>query len=179
VELAASVLGGTGFDRELGATVLASRPIGAQARFVVRGAYDSVDSLDSQFDYVGGSRRRVRLLFDLPAGEGRLRVGLETESNDRDSASVSSDRWRALLGYRRALAPRWSLDGYLAYRGSRYSELAVPRDEELTELDVVARRSLGRDWLLGFDYRYGNNDSTAAGYAYSAARFSVGISKAF
>jgi tetratricopeptide (TPR) repeat protein len=177
--LAASALGGNGFDRELGVSVLASRSLGEQARFEVRGAYDSVDSLDSRYDYVAGSRRQMGLLFDLAAGKGRLRVGLESEINDRDSASVSSDRWRALLRYRRALAPRWSLDGYLAYRTSRYSELPVPREEDLTELDVVTQRALGRGWLLAFDYRYSNNDSTATGYAYTAARLSAGIGKAF
>ena len=110
---------------------------------------------------------------------GRVRIGLGSEVNDRDSASISSDRVRLLLGYRRTLTPRWSLDGYLTYRTSRYSELAVPREEDLTSIDVAAHRAFRGGWLLDFDYRHNRNESTAAGYAYSAARVGIGVSKEF
>ena len=114
-----------------------------------------------------------------PGAAGRVRIGLGSEVNDRDSASISSDRVRLLLGYRRTLTPRWSLDGYLTYRTSRYSELAVPREEDLTSIDVAAHRAFRGGWLLDFDYRHNRNESTAAGYAYSAARVGIGVSKEF
>ncbi len=174
-----STLGGVGLERQIGAAFRAVHDLGSRARFEARVGYDALAALDSQFDYVSGLRRQAHVAVDFAAVGGHLRVAFESEVNDRDAAIVASDRWRALLGYRRQLGGRWSIDGDLVYRVSRYPELSVPREEDLTALDVAARRRLGHGWSFDIDYRHSGNDSSAPGYAYSAARVGIGVSKDF
>jgi len=94
------------------------------------------------------------------------------------SATVSSDRRRVLLGYRRGLGADWSIEGAVAYRLSRYERPSGP-DERLTELFASVRRSLGHDWVLQADYRHSRNDADLTEFSYSADRIALGVNRAF
>jgi tetratricopeptide (TPR) repeat protein len=172
-----STLGGNAFEGEAGVTVRAARPFG-DWRFSVQATYDDIDSLESQYDYLAGAQRRLRLTFAQRVGRGRFSASVEAEDNNLASAPVSSDRRRVLLGYRRGLGADWSIEGAVAYRLSRYERPSGP-DERLTELFASVRRSLGHDWVLQADYRHSRNDADLAEFVYAADRIALGVNRAF
>lgn len=173
-----STLGGNAFEGETGLAVRANRPLGSNLRFAVLATYDDIDSLESQYDYLAGAQRRLRLTLAQRSGRGRFSASLEAEDNNLAAPTVSSERWRATLGYRRSLGAAWTLEGALAYRLSRYGRPSGP-DERLTEIFASARRALRHDWVLTADYRHSRNDADLPEFTYSADRIALGVNRAF
>jgi len=174
-----STLDGDGFERTLGAQLLAIHGIGERLVFDARFVYDDIESPSARFDFVSGHRERVRFGLERSDVDRRLRVAYEFESQDRTDPGVSPDRNRFTLSLSRRLRGRWSIDGGLAHRTSRYDGLAVPRKERLVELTLGARRELRRGWLLNADYRWADNDSNVALFGYTSRRVTAGVSRAF
>src|SRR4029077_1997517 len=145
------------FEGEAGVTVRAARPLG-DWRFSVLATYDDIDSLESQYDYLAGAQRRLRLTLAQRVGRGRFSASVEAENNNLAAATVSSDRRRVLLDYRYGLGADWSVEGAVAYRLRRYERPSGDR-ERLTEFFASVRRSLGRDWVFTADYRHSRNDA--------------------
>lgn len=174
-----STLDGDGFERTLGGQVRAMRSIGEGLVFDARFVYDDIESPSARFDFVSGHRERLRFGVERSDGDRRLRVAYELEFQDRADPGVSPDRNRLTLGLSQRLGGRWSIDGGLGYRTSRYDGLAVPRKERLVELTLGARRELNRGWLLNADYRWADNDSNVALFGYTSRRVTAGIARAF
>ena len=172
-----STLGGNAFEGEAGVNVRAARPFG-DWRFSVQATYDDIDSLESQYDYLAGAQRRLRLTFAQRTGRGRFSASVEAEDNNLAAATVSSNRRRVLLGYRHGLGADWSVEGAVAYRLSRYERPSGP-DERLTELFASVRRSLAHDWVFTADYRHSRNDADLPEFAYAADRIALGVNRAF
>ncbi len=97
----------------------------------------------------------------------------------RADPGVSPSRQRVSLVYQRPLSEDWTVDAAFAYRTSRYSAASVPRDEQLLELSLSARRELRGNWTLGVEYQWFDNDSTAAEFAYDGQRVALGLSRSF
>ena len=55
----------------------------------------------------------------------------------------------------------------------------MPREERLLELSLAARRRLGRDWTLGVEYQWFDNDSTEEDFSYDGQRYVLGFSRSF
>jgi hypothetical protein len=172
-------LDGDGFERTVGVGLSAVRPLTANLAFELRASRDDLEAPSSRFDFVEGTRERLRLGLDHSGNRTRLRVSYELEANDRAAASVSPERQRLALRYERTLTDRWSLDASAAYRRSDFDDLALPRRERLTEASGAARRRLPRGWLLSAQYRYADNDSSAPQFSYTSHRLTVGVGKGF
>ena len=177
--LAESTLDGDGFERALGARLVAWRPLSRRMTFDAQLVYDDVTAASDRFDFIEGTRERLRIGLDSRAERQRIRVGYEIEGNDRASPGVSPSRDRFVVNYQRLLGAFWSIDGTLAYRSSDYDELVPPREEDLAEVAATARRNLPKDWLLALQYRLADNDATAAQYSYRSNRVSIAIGKSF
>jgi tetratricopeptide (TPR) repeat protein len=176
---AESTLDGDGFERALGARFVARRPLSQRTTFDAQLVYDDVTAASGRFDFIEGTRERLRIGLDSRGERQRVRVGYEIEANDRASAGVSPSRDRFVVNYQKQLGTFWSLDGTLAYRSSDYDELVPPRKEELTEFAATARRSLANGWLLGLQYRLADNDASVAQYSYRSNRVTIAIGKSF
>jgi tetratricopeptide (TPR) repeat protein len=174
-----SRLDGEGFERRLGVGARLDRVLGGQWRAHVRLVVDDIDALEPRYGFVGGSRRQLRLGVEHGDEASRFRVGYDLEANDRDAASVSSDRDRLTLGYRRRVGAGWAVDGAVARRVSRYDDLDPAREETLTEVSVDGRRELDDGWSLVVAYRRSDNDSNVDAFAYTGDRISVRMAKAF
>jgi hypothetical protein len=174
-----SVLDGDGFERTLGAELRATRSLGRQLAFDVQFLYDDITSPSTRFSFVEGSRERLRVGIERRVTGQRLRVAYELDSQDRADPNVSPERDRLMLIWGRRLGERWSTDGTLAHRTSRYDGLTAPRKERLNELALGARRELGASWLLNVDYRWTDNNSNIAVYSYTSRRIAIGVSRAF
>jgi tetratricopeptide (TPR) repeat protein len=177
--VAQSTLDGDGFERALGTGVLARRSISQRVTFDAQLVYDDVTAASSRFDFIEGTRERLRIGLDGRMERQRVRVGYEIETNDRVSAGVSPSRDRFDMNYQRRFGGFWSLDGTVAYRSSDYDEISPPREEDLLEVVATGRRSLPKGWLFGAEYRLADNDASVAQYSYRSHRFSIAIGKGF
>lgn len=177
--LSQTVLDGDAFEQTLGVALRAARPVSARLTFEIRATYDDVDAPTARYDYIEGSRQRLRLGIDNRGERYRVRLGYEIDTNDRAAASVSPDRGRLVVNVARRIGPRWALEGTLARRESDYDGAVPARSERLTELAAAARRDLGRGWLLGTEYRWSDNDASVAQYAYRSHRIGVAIGRSF
>jgi tetratricopeptide (TPR) repeat protein len=174
-----STLAGDGFERRIGASLALRRGLGETSSLRVRLAHEGVNDLEPQFDYIAGTRNRLSLDFAHGSAQGRLALGYAHESNDREGSGVSPRRNEAYAGYELYLPQDWSFEAEAFLRASRYTDLAVPRSEDLTELRFTGRRELSSGWLLEGEWRIGNNDSNDDRYSYDRTRLDVGISKLF
>jgi hypothetical protein len=176
--LARSTLDGDGFEDIASIDLRARRDFGERMGFDVRVVYDDTEPGDARFAYVGGSRRQLRL--GLQYGRAaRVRVRYDLERNDRDDPGVSPSRERWSVGYQRRLSATWEADAALAWRVSRYQETSTPREEELTQVTLAARRDLRAGWSLNAEYAWSDNDSTVPLYSYDAQRVTVGVGRGF
>jgi hypothetical protein len=176
--LARTTLDGDGFEELAGADLRARRAFGGGLSFEARVVYDDVEGGASQYGYLDGWRRQLRLSVQH-VGDARVRVGYDLERNDRADARVSPSRQRWTVAYQRAISAAWTADASLAQRTSRYAHASVPREERLLELSLSARRSLPIGWTLSTDYRWSDNDSTVDAYSYDGQRIAVGLSRTF
>jgi hypothetical protein len=174
-----STLAGDGFERRIGASLALRRGLGETSSLRVRLAHEGVNDLEPEFDYIAGTRDRLSLDFARGSTQGRLALGYAHETNDREGAGVSPRRNEAYAGYEFYLPQDWSFEAEAFLRASRYSDLAVPRNEDLTELRFTGRRELPSGWLLEGEWRIGSNDSNDDRYSYDRTRLDVGISKLF
>ena len=123
-----------------------------------------------------------------PTGcDGRMYAGMSisrppmlmwmTSSFLMPSVSASRERWSLL--FRRRLANVWTADAGLTHRTSRYSQASTPRKERLVELSLAATRDLRSGWSVAADYRWSDNDSNVAQFAYEAQRIALSLSRSF
>jgi tetratricopeptide repeat protein len=176
--LARTTLNGEGFEELAGADMRLRRGFGDGFVFEARAVYDDTSAADSQFAYLDGWHRLLRLSVQH-TGRARVRAAYDVERDDRADPGVSPSRERLSIFYQRRLSQTWSADAAAAYRTSRYSAASVPRKEQLLELTLAARRALGREWTLGVEYQWFDNDSTVEDFAYDGQRFAIGLSRSF
>jgi hypothetical protein len=175
-----ATLDGEGFERAAGIALQAVRPLGAQSAFDFRLLYDDLAAPSARYEYLEGSRVRLRFGVERrPAEAARLRFTYEHEVQDRAAANASPKRDRLTFGYSRRVSPNWSLEGLLAVRHGRYDELATPRTEDLVEATLSARRDLPTQWQLETELRWADNDASVAAYSYRSRRVGIGLSRGF
>lgn len=173
-----STLNGDGFEDLIGADARIRRGFGSGFVFEARAVYDDANAADSRFAYLEGAHRQLRLSVQH-SGAGRFRAGYDIEHEDRADPGVSPERERLAVAYQRRLSDRWSGDASAAHRTSEYREASVPREERLLEVSLAARRSLAREWTLGVEYQWFDNDSTVEDFSYNGQRFVLGVSRSF
>jgi len=174
-----STLNGHGFEQSLGIDLTARRRLSGTLRLSLRALHDEVEGADSTFAYLDGTRQRLSAWLDLYASTGWLSAGLDLERNDREAAGVSPTRNRIWVGYRHTAAMRWTAEAQLALRLSNYDDLTIPREEDLVDITVGYMRRFDRGWELGGRYRWSDNDTDVAPYAYSRSRLSLEVTKNF
>src|SRR5262245_31261440 len=177
--LGRSTLNGDGYEELIGADLRLRRGFGDGFLFEARAVYDAAEPADSRFAYLDGSHQQLRLSVQHTGGAGRVRVGYDVEREDRADPGVSPHRERFAVIYQRRLSATWSADAGVAQRTSRYSAASVPREEQLLDLTLAARRTLGRNWTLGVEYQSFDNDSTVEDFSYDGQRFVLGLSRSF
>ncbi len=176
--LGRTTVNGDGFEELVGADLRLRRGFGTGFLFEARALYDDSSAADTRFAYIDGSRALLRLSMQH-TGAGRVRAGYDVEDNDRADPGVSPSRERWSVVYQRRFSQRWTADAAAFYRTSRYREASVPREEQLVEASLAARRDLRGDWTVGVEYQWFDNGSTDDEFAYDGQRIVLGLSKSF
>ena len=171
-------LDGQGFERRIGA-IANTRRTGAKVTFAVQLAHDEVDDLEPQFAYVAGTLDQLALIVDGAVRSGRVIAGYYLERNDRADPSVSADRDRYLLRYRRTFGAAWTGDLMYEYRVSDYARMNPVREEKRHQFGIDLGRDIAGGWQVVMQYRFSDNESNDAAYTYDRHRVSFGMSRAF
>ena len=173
-----ATLDGNGFEQRIGVLVNARRVAG-NVTFAAQLAHDDIDDLEAQYAYIGGKLDQLALVVDSVVGSGRFIAGYYLERNDRADPSVSADRDRYVLRYRRLFNAAWTTDLVYEYRKSAYTELSPAREEKRRQLGIDLGRNLTPKWQIVMQYRFADNESNDAAYTYDRNRVSIGVSTLF
>jgi Tetratricopeptide repeat len=141
--------------------------------------HDDIDALEPQFAYLDGRQDELKLVLDRALPAGRMMLDYRRDSHDRADPSVSADRDRYGLRYRRSMNAVWAGELVYEYRVSDYDRLAVPRREKRHQVGFEVTRSFSSDWQYAVQYRYADNDSSDPIYTYERHRLTVGLNKVF
>jgi tetratricopeptide (TPR) repeat protein len=174
-----STLDGDAFEHRLGAGISLKRPLSPATTLGLSLVHEAVDSGNSRFAFLEGSREQLGVSWDRYGANGRLTLGYRYESNDRSSPTVSPTRNGASLRYRYTMSPVWMADLSFAFRKSVFDDANTPRDEERTDVSVGLRRRFSRTWHLNGTYLWSDNRSNVTAFTYTRQRLSLGVSKDF
>lgn len=174
-----TTLDGDAFEQRVGVGVGFRRAVGPQSVLRLRYVHDEITEGEDRFAYLDGSREWFEARVDRRGAHGRLTLAYAYEDNDRFGARVSSSRHKLSTRYRYTFNPSWRGDIEVAWRESRYDELAEPRDETLGDLSLGLARSLARGWEVNGEVSAADNDSDLATVAYDRNRISFGFTKQF
>jgi tetratricopeptide (TPR) repeat protein len=179
VHASAGTLSGDAFDRKLGAEVSANRYVGRNASIVLRYTHDDVSDADSQFAGISGSRQQFDARYRWYRDAYRLQARFALETNDRVDPGVSPDRIRFGVDYRYQPETGLGFGAGIDFRSSEFSELATSREEDLLTLGGTLTYAWSSDWLLLFELRHSDNDSTDATFSYDRAQVTLGAMRLF
>lgn len=172
-------LGGDAFDRKAGASVRVIRSLNRNASVDLRYIYDDISEADSVFAGIAGSRQQFDARYRWHAGDHRMVLRYQLETNDRADASVSPRRNRVAFSYRYQPETGWGYEGGVDIRASDYSDLAIPRDEDLFTIRGAVTRTLPASWLALLEFRHTNNDSSDDVFSYDSNQITLGMMKLF
>lgn len=173
-------LGGDAFDRRVGLGVEGYRSLGGNASASLAYYYDDISEGDDVFTGIQGKRQHIVARYRWYATDGRrLLVRLRHEDSDRRDPGVSPMRTGLAVDYRYLPDAGWGFEAGGSYRRSRFSNVALPRTENLVSVRGALTRRLGWDWVLLAEYRYSNNDSTDAAFSYDRNSLTIGVLRTF
>lgn len=177
--LSVGSLGGDAFDRKAGASVRAIRHLNQNASVDLRYVYDDISEADSVFDGIAGSRQQFNARYRWHEGDHWMVLRYQLETNDRTDASVSPTRNRVSFLYRYQPEAGWGYEGGVDIRASDYSDLAIPREEDLFTIRLALTRGLPSGWLALLEFRHAENDSSDDTFSYDSNQVTLGMMKLF
>lgn len=166
-----------------------TRALERQRELRAEAQVSTIDTVDSAFEFLDGSRQQLDLSLGQPVGGGWLSTGLSWERNNRadlatgaDFFSFSSTRYGAWASGSWPLAAAWRLEPYAIYYRARYADAelraGVPsgtRTDAHLELALRARRQLSAAWELLAEYVYIENDSNLRDFNYNQRLILLGL----
>ena len=178
--VAAGWLSGDPFDRRVGVSINASRYLGEKSLLGLAWYYDDISEGDSDFAGIAGQRSHIIARYRWSASDGRrVLLRLRHERNDRRDPGVSPRRTELSADYRFQPDSGWGYEFGLDYRRSRFSDLEIPRNEDLWSVQAGLTRTVFEDWTLLVEYRYADNDSNDPTFSYDRNVLTVGMLRTF
>jgi len=174
-----STLDGDGYEQSFGVGFRLRRDTGPRTTLTIRVMHDEVDSAESRFAYIDGTRDQISVAWDKRGTASRFTLAYDLELNNRFGQSVSPLRNGLSARYRYSMNPAWEADLWLALRSSKYDDLAITRDEDRTELSLGLLRTLSSGWQVKGRYLWIDNESNYAVFSYSRNRLVLGLTKTF
>lgn len=175
----AGSLGGDAFDRKIGAHGRLLRYLGGNGLIDVRYAYDDVTDADSRFAGIDGSRQQLDVRYRWYRDDHRVQLRYQAEINDRADPGVSPDRNRLSADYRFQPETGFGYEAGFDWRRSDYSELAVPREEDLFTLRAAVGYALSARSMVLLELRASENDSTDETFSYDRNQITFGLLRIF
>ncbi len=163
INLMNNTLNNTSYQSIIDYKLTAKRKLDNTSDLALRYRYSDIDSKNTPYDYLQGTRHQLRIDYKHKVNVGKLRLRYQLESNNRQNMltrdySPTRHILRARLKHK--IANSWNLSEELAYRISTYGSAAgVTRKDTRLRLRVIAKKKINKEWAAGIRYTYTNNDS--------------------
>jgi hypothetical protein len=149
----------------------------------LRYRYEDIDSLLPVYDYLRGSRQRLRVGYQLTWPQDIVQLWYELELNDRQntvSRNYSPTRHTLRLRYETMLDRRNRLYGEYAFRDSDYEPtLTQDRKDERSLLTLAYVNDFAPGWQAEARWRFFTNRSTDTIYSYDRHIVFLSVRKLF
>ncbi len=172
-------IGGDSYDRKIGPKARVVRYLNRNSSIDLRFRHDDVTEADSIYAGLAGTRQVIDARYRWYRDGHYLQLRLAVETNDRLDAGMSPDRNRLGIDYRYRPEQGLGFEAGFALRNSDYSELATPREEDLTTLRGAMTYMFRSNWLVLAEYQNSSNDSTDPVYSYDRGQLTLGARKYF
>jgi len=174
----------------------AYHPISENTGIQLRGEVSYISGA-SNYDYLTGWRQGLGAEFQIHHTTGLIRVGYNTERNNRDDLTTSTEffsysptRNAGYLGIEQNLGKRVKTELYTEYRVSDYQDedqvvdasgatIVEQRKDKLLSAGLRTAFNVTDGFGLFLDYRYTNNDSNFETDQYNANRVTLGLESRF
>lgn len=178
-----SNLGGSNYQSILDVKLSARRYLAADRHILLRLRYSDINSDNTLYDYLQGSRLQGRVEYRQLTTYGKLRLRYELETNHRQNTpttNYSPTRHDVRLRLEQSANSDWQFREELQYRQSHYGEAAgVTRKDDRKILALQATRKMTESISLGLKYGYTNNDSNISTNTYSRNEYQLFLDFAF
>ena len=190
-------LGGSSYQRILTAEMQSRYNLSASNQLRLRYKFNSIESTDTAYDYLGGSRHQLRAGLRKQYKSARVRAYYELEMNDRKDfdnplgttytfKSYSPTRHTLRLTGWFDLSKEWELRLDARTRSSKYNDEYIlasnateVRKDTQTRLSARLSKEMARDLNLEMGYTVTKNDSTIDEESYDRNQASLGIAWKF
>ncbi len=180
LSLSSSDLGSLNLQNTTRLTLQGSKHLSRDSSIKLDYQFDNIRSGDMQYDYLQGSRQRLRATYRTRLDALRIDTRYRLELNNRDdlanqSFSPTRHTLRAITSYR--INPKLSTALDLAWRNSDYPARGTNAGRTEQRLRVAARLQyrFNRYWSVEGLARQTRNDSSNPLYDYSRSDIYMGI----
>jgi hypothetical protein len=190
-------LGGSSYQRILTAEVQSRHNLSASNQLRLRYKFNSIESMDTAYDYLGGLRHQLRVGLRQQYKSARVRAYYELEVNDRKDfdnplgttytfKSYSPTRHTFRLTGWFDISKEWELRLDARHRTSKYNDEYIlasnakeVRKDTQSRLSARLSREMARDVNLEIAYTVTKNDSSIDEESYDRNQASLGIAWKF
>ena len=169
------------------ATFKTKRKFSAGKTLRLRYRYEQINSLTSRFDYLEGSRQKLRLGYQFKWPSDAVDLWYELELNDRENLKTdtlelnySPTRNTFRLRYEKKINTTNRVYGELEYRHSDYDPTpSQDRSDKRSGYLLAYVNDVARDWQLLARWGYRSNRSTESVYSYDRHVVMLTLRKSF
>ena len=161
--LAQSTYNNTSFQNIADFKINGKRNLNDKAKLDLRYRYSNINSQNTAYNYLQGSRHQFRADYKKKIKSGRLRFRYQLEINNRQNTSTANysptrNTLRARLKHK--LNSSWNFSEEIAYRISDYDAASgIARKDSRFRLRIISDKKINTDWLAGIRYTYTDNNS--------------------
>jgi len=183
-DLSKSTYGTLDYQRITAITVNSKKKSRGNNQWRLRYKYEDINSLNRLYDYLDGSRQKIRTEYRIKYPTDEIRLQYELELNNRENLTTtlgdinySPVRNRFVINYIKNITKLDKVRFEALYRNSDY-DVTPARDREDDRLQFTASytRKLDKYWKLKTRASYRQNDSTVPSLEYNRTIFFIALS---
>ena len=169
--LSQSTYNNSGYQNIFNLKVTGEQYFKNRARMAVSYRYSDINSQNSLYDYLQGTRHQLRADYISTISSGQLRLRYQIEFNNRKNtptANYSPVRNEFRVRLKHPLQNNWDLSTELGLRDSKYGTAAsITRNDLRLRLFVAASKKLKQNMHAGIRYTHTDNKSNLASETYN------------
>ncbi len=183
LNLKQSTYGHIDYQQSYVATFKSKRKLSNGDTFRLRYRYEEIDSREPVYDYLQGSRQKLRLGYQFKWPRDALNLWYELEVNDRqntETRNYSPTRNGARVRYEKIFSKQHKAYIEASYRRSEYDPTAVQdRQDNRSDILVAYVYDFARDWQLMARWIDRTNRSTDSIFSYDRHIGMITVRKKF
>jgi hypothetical protein len=177
LRVAHSTIDGDALENAATLSMESRRALTTQLTLRGRYRYYNIDGMN-EFEGLTGQRNEIAARLEWQHSSWEVAVELLGDAGDYRDEMLSAARYRMLLDVQRAIPGGWTIGAEARRQHSDYDDDASG-SEDLTEIALAVRKSLGSRLRLFARYAYADNEATLPEFQYHRGRFAAGVDAVF